>query len=205
MTNINFSFVDKKDAIEGIKAAIEKNYNPKVQKLKDSIILSEDAMKFSIARELLRSEWKLHKIQTYLALGFMTSNYLAIKTINTRWKPMSSAPFIVRVFHASFWTLCHVIFYYISKSIHAVNFEKDLDDATARISPSMARGGIEFFEQEKKRHLALRELYPNKGGEKLYNLKGDAIPTNIFLKGIKADERIEICTNVYNLHQAGLT
>ena len=62
-----------------------------------------------------------------------------------------------------------------------------------------------FFEQEKKRHLALRELYPNKGGEKLYNLKGDAIPTNIFLKGIKADERIEICTNVYNLHQAGLT
>ena len=197
--------MDKKDAIEGIKAAIEKNYNPKVQKLRDSIILSEDAMKFSIARELLRSEWKLHKTQTYLALASLTSNYFVIKTINTLWKPRLLAPFKARVFHAGFWTLCHVIFYYIAKSTHAVTFEKNLDDATARISPSMAKGGIEFFEQEKKRHLALRELYPNKGGEKLYNLKGDAIPTNIFLKGIKADERIEICTNVYNLHQAGLT
>ena len=197
--------MDKKDAIEGIKATIESNLNPKVRKLKESIVLSEDAMKFSIARELLRSEWKLHKIQTYLALGFLTSNYLVIKVINNFWKPMSWAPFKARIINVGFWTLSHVIFYFIAKSTHAVNFEKNLDDATARVSPSMARGGIEFFEQEKKRHVALRELYPNKRGEKLYNLKGDAIPTNMFLKGIKVDERIEICTNVYNLHQAGLT
>ena len=176
-------------------------YHPAVKSLENSLILSHEAVKFCIVKELRKSELKLYEKQIFLAWTLVLTNYLLTVFSNIKLKHAPSKA--IRVFTAGAIAVTHLITYFTIKSIDHIYTERQLDDFVARLSPQYALGGIMYYEKQKQKNLAIRAWLPDKSGERLYNRNGELI-TSIFFRRMSLRPHIETCTNIFNLHQAGL-
>ena len=177
-------------------------YNPHVRKLKDSFVLSEKAIKFSIAREIKRAESFILGVHLLMSWFLLTTYHVIVKTINHHLN-LHPLPLRFRMFSYFLVGSCHLLVYFSMKSKSDVMFELQLDDEVARINSDFADGGIEYYEKEQQRHLAYRALLPKNKGEKKFNRNGDIIPYLIF-SGLSEKDRIKKCKDIRNLHDAGL-
>ena len=152
-------------------------------------------------KELRKNELKLYEQEIFLAWTLVLTNYLLTVFSNIKLKQAPSKA--IRVFTAGVIAISHLITYFTIKSFHDIYTERQLDDFVARLSPQYALGGIMYYEKQKQKNLAIRAWLPDKSGERLYNRNGELI-TSIFFRRMSLRSHIETCTNIFNLHQAGL-
>ena len=182
--------------------------NPNVSKLsensneykqfRNTLMLSDEAKKFAIARELQRGSKGGYRLEAYLGVLSVCTNYILCRTTNNS----------LRLLHGSFYRrlssyvafgLAHCLFFVYSANLLKISGDKELDGATARISKSYARGGAEFYLRETARHLCIRQYV--KRDE--YDKYGDKV--NVFLDHLPLKDRAAACQHIAALHDADLT
>ncbi|XP_069194983.1 transmembrane protein 177 isoform X2 [Procambarus clarkii] len=141
------------------------------ESLKQSIILSKDAKKFGIAREIT----SLSTVQPFVNGAFTAAIvgmvYTMSSTVNANFnlyaRPRSLRMVwyvLVYSFGGILWALC--------KDVSTVGYEGDVDKAVADISNTYAAGGLEFYEKVLQRNVALRSLM-GVNGEAIYTAYGN--------------------------------
>lgn len=166
-----------------------------------TMVLSENAKKYAIQRELIRTTKSYFHQHGMLAAIVILSNYIVTRITNDRLNTFK-LPLSQRLIFYGFTSLFHFYMYQTCSSVLGAAQELELVEMTARQSESLAKGGLEFYTKEKARNLAKRSLFPQ-DFEKKFNLKGDKLNWNL-TRSLPLDERIQLCQNIIPLHQAGL-
>lgn len=140
------------------------------QKFMESLILSEPAKKFSIARELILTDNFRVFIKSILFPMTLFPMY-AIGSYIINLLPANPIP--IRVL--AFFLLCNVgvFIWLLVRTVTENLYQIDADEIVGNINEEYARGGIEFYEKLIQRNLALRSIIP--GGETIYSEKGDQL------------------------------
>ncbi|KAK4305697.1 hypothetical protein Pmani_022423 [Petrolisthes manimaculis] len=144
---------------------------PAGQSLKQSLVLSPEAKKFAICREMMSVNTNEPFILGTLAATNMLMMYLLASGVN-RTQNFYVRPRSLRLtwyalvgsFGAAMWTLI--------KDSTTLNHENSADQQAASVSPSYTQGGLEFYEKILQRNIALRELM-GKEGENMYTAFGN--------------------------------
>ncbi len=134
----------------------------------ENSILSEDAKKFALAREISMVKTPVFKFtatQGYVILGF--ASYAVYKLRNFPARKLIKFPLLGGVF--GFIAGLHVLL----RDAVRNHFAAKADKSACDFGVNFAKGGVEYYEKQLNRHIALRELHPN--GKKIYNMKGDFI------------------------------
>ncbi|CAL8096001.1 unnamed protein product [Orchesella dallaii] len=143
------------------------------QLLKDSLVVSERAQKFAIAREIVMTDTHSPYIHGGLG-GFALFTYYCItRTVNDKFyglaRPKSFRVFVyslVGTFTFGIWaTMTDVI---------TKRYEKWADERVGSIGLDYAKGGVELYAKTLERNIALRSLMgPN--GEKRFTFYGNDV------------------------------
>jgi hypothetical protein len=170
---------------EQISGLVSRDYLP-------NLILSDEAKKFVIAREILRGKKSRHFYEAFFPLSFLSFSapflsYLSLLT-NLKWQP-KIVKWLAYIVSASIICVVYLSF----EDFWHKNIERELDAAACQLGVVYAQGGVEFYDKSLRRHIALRELLPNDSGKKLYNLKGDLIPGLLRTKYLAVSSRKESC------------
>lgn len=135
----------------------------------ESLILSEPAQKFSIARELLLTDnFRVLIKSMSFSLTLMPMYVLGHIVLSS----LAANPFKIRIF--AFILLCNVgvFIYLLARNVIENIYQNIADENVSDLSIEYIHGGIEYYEKLIQRNLALRNL---PGGEKIYTEKGDEV------------------------------
>lgn len=139
--------------------------------LKNALILSTNAKKFIIARELSC----LRKSQAFTQASIPTIalivSYSISLGINKRLD-LYAKPRFLRLFLYTIAGLFGYFVYILATDVDSVAIDGACDRAAAAMGRAYAEGGVEFYEKVLQRNMALRELMGS-DGEKLYSAKGN--------------------------------
>ncbi len=166
--------------------------SPEAKDFLTNLILSDEAKKFVIARELYRGVKSRHALET--VIPFLTlagiSPFLArlAQGLNLKKKPV-----LLRGIAGLGGGLFIAFWYFFIVDWWKRITERALDAAACQLGPAYARGGVEFYDKMMRRHVALREFLPDGQGKKMYNLKGEIFPPLIRNKFIPIGKRREFC------------
>ena len=166
--------------------------SPEAKDFLTNLILSDEAKKFVIARELYRGVKSRHVLETVIPILTLAgiSPLLArlAQGLNLKKKPvlLRGIAGLGGGLFISFW-------YFLIVDWWKRRTERALDAAACQLGPAYARGGVEFYDKMMRRHVALRELLPDGQGKKMYNLKGEIYPPLIRNKFIPIGKRREFC------------
>lgn len=166
-----------------------------------TVVLSEEAKRYAITREIIRSTKSYHSLHGIFAYLCLLSNYIMARVVNDRLQTFK-LPLRHRLIFYTFTSIFNFYMFQTGSSALAASQESELVETVARTSESLARGGVEFYTKERDRNLAKKTLFP-KEFEKKINSRGDKIKWN-YTRSLPLDERIKICQNIIPLHQAGL-
>lgn len=175
---INFTYkdaqsIETKDIRLGLDREILNIYHPAAENLLESLVLSEKAKKFAIAREVLMSQKSLpvyHCVESPAI--FMGSVILAeLARVNMN---LSKRPFPLTVLTYGVSGLMGLMMLFQLRDATTTYFEKKVDKEIAELGPEYAEGGKEFYDSIIKRNVALRTLL-GAHGTKLYKKDGDEI------------------------------
>jgi len=140
------------------------------QKFMESLILSEPAKKFSIARELILTD----NFRVFIKSISLSMTLLPMYAIGSHLMDLLPAnPIKIRAL--AFFLLCNVgVFVWLLVRTAIENFYQiDADKIVGNINQEYARGGVEFYEKLIQRNLALRSIIP--GGEMIYSEQGNQL------------------------------
>ena len=134
------------------------------------MILSPDAKKFSIAREIQRTI-----IQPYLTHGtfsfcFILLTYNTSRIINKKLWLFKRPPLIHGIAYLGLLPTM-ILSYVVVKAAFNRYIDREVDRRAAQISPEYAAGGVEYHEKVMQRNIALKE--PGGGGRSRYTGKGE--------------------------------
>nr|XP_039248768.1 transmembrane protein 177-like [Styela clava] len=142
-------------------------------KLMKSLLLSDDAKRFAIARHLsyIQRNWAIYQAlipSAFVIVGYFTSIY-SPKLLFLRGVPVSLKQILSMVFAGAFlsYILCKLTKAALSRKINQL---ADID--AAKISPRYAKGGVELFNKLGETNQSLRVLLGKKG-EVMYTADGD--------------------------------
>lgn len=144
--------------------------------LLQSIVLSEKAKKFAIAREIQYGSTYHVTVETLLRLsflfmayasGFCLNHLLQLKRIMKRWGRGAVFSAIGGTFYLLFLLADDT--YYCRRDVK-------VDMKAAKYGPEYAEGGVEFYNKLLQRNMALRVLMGSEG-DRLYTLYGNAVTT----------------------------
>jgi len=159
---------------------------------KQSALLTENAKKFLIARELERGKTGYFWVLGIVPLGNCFTGMLLYKKMVSSLG-LTAAPKIVRsttlIMTVLFWTGATVLL----RDEFGKKAERESDAKACARGPDYARGGIEYYTKALSRGVALRTLMPNDKGVKLYNIKGERYPGFVRRKHVPLTERRNIC------------
>ena len=121
------------------------------------MILSPDAKKFSIAREIQRTI-----IQPYLTHGtfsfcFILLTYNTSRINNKKLWLFKRPPLIHGIAYLGLLPTM-ILSYVVVKDAFNRYIDREVDRRAAQISPEYAAGGVEYYEKVMQRNIALREL-----------------------------------------------
>ena len=154
----------------------------------ESVILSEDAKKFLIAREIFRGIHCRHLYEAVIpvvVLGVSAPVLFGIKIGVTRSK------ILLKGFVALLSISTLLMVYFLVGDFWRRRTEKLLDVSAVQLGINYAQGGVEFYDKALQRHVSLRELMPD--GKKLYNLKGESFPSLFREKHVPTSKRRDYC------------
>jgi len=178
---------------------------PKSETFKDkvdyqSLILSDQAKQFGIAREMQRSYMGVNRLENYFIIVLLCSAYILSRFTNTKWNLLKQSFKTRLVFYGAFACI-HIQMWFFVMGLLRYTHANELDDIVARLSLKYAQGGVEYYSKERDHNLSLRNL--TEVGPKKINLKGNVIPS-ILYKEVTTTERLDNCQKIVALHHAGL-
>ena len=178
---------------------------PKSETFKDkvdyqSLILSDQAKQFGIAREIQRSNMGVNRLENCFIIVLLCSAYILSRFTNTKWNLLKQSFKTRLVFYGAFACI-HIQMWFFVMGLLRYTHANELDDIVARLSLKYAQGGVEYYSKERDHNLSLRNL--TEVGPKKINLKGNVIPS-ILYKEVTTTERLDNCQKIVALHHAGL-
>ncbi|XP_063852337.1 transmembrane protein 177-like [Scylla paramamosain] len=141
------------------------------QALKNSLILSKNAKKFAIARELSGLQRTQAVTQALIPSTALIVSYSISLGINKRLN-LYGKPRFLRLFLYSLAGLFGYCVYILAMDVDSVASDGAGDGAAAAMGREYVEGGVEFYEKILQRNVALRELM-GPDGEKNYTAKGN--------------------------------
>ncbi|XP_076857415.1 transmembrane protein 177 [Brachyhypopomus gauderio] len=165
--------------------------------LKDALVLSSDAQKFSVAREVARLECGgpvLHAAVAPVCLSGAWIYSVALKQI----LGLHAGPVIFRAGANALALGLGAVSYFLASD--AVNqwLEYHSDKQAAGLSRDYAKGGVEFYEKILSRNKTLRVLMGRKG-EEVYAPNGNLFPSSLLsLKHAPYTSRRDVLLRLLN-------
>ena len=164
-----------------------------------TLMLSDDAKKFGIAREIRRSSVGFFRMQAAFGLVVTCSVYIVSRLTNTKLK-LIRGPLSARMMSYLAVASTHLIMFLHGSTVLKNAQDKEIDEYVSRISKSYAAGGVEFYLKEMARHLYLRQSMKN---EDYFNQNGDRVQF-FFMPIFPLSDRIARCKHIIALHDADL-
>jgi hypothetical protein len=158
----------------------------------ENLILSDEAKKFLIARELFRGIKCRHFTEAFFPIFVLAATVPGLARF-FNYSGLKQKPFLIRLAAITFASFFVLSGYLLVIDAWRKRGEQVVDDAACQLGPAYARGGVEFYNKMLLRHIALRELMPDGKGKKLYNLKGENYPPLLRSKHIPFAKRRENC------------
>lgn len=147
-------------------------------RLRNALILSHDAQKFALAREVAYLESGSAALQALPAPACLAGTWI-LSVSAKHALGLYSGPMNFRVAFNLLATVVGFVAYAFCTDSLTHILESWLDRRTASLSAAYARGGVEFYDQLLSGNLALRSLL-GKHGEKLYTPSGNVNPNHWF-------------------------
>ncbi|XP_057320342.1 transmembrane protein 177 [Microplitis mediator] len=165
----NVSSIDK-DAIVVNNEPVEW-FRPDAKQLLESLVLSDDAKKYAIGREIIMTDNKFIYTEaiavTGIAAAYYASTFKANEILGLLKKPRSLRFFVYSVIGAFYWGL-----WAMQRDVLTRHFEYVSDKKLSELNENYVKGGLEFYSKTLQRNMALRSLLGDKGN-KVYTLKGN--------------------------------
>ena len=161
-----------------------------IDDLLNSLVLSDNAKKFLIARELQRGLKGRHVYEALFPVLFLTASgpvLFGIKGGIAGRNPISKG--LALMLSAGSVLM---VYFWFSDWWHRKT-DQMIDAAAAELGVEYALGGAEFYDKMLLRHRSLRDLLPEKRGMKLYNLKGETFPGLLRDKTLPISTRRDFC------------
>ncbi|XP_077978376.1 transmembrane protein 177-like isoform X2 [Glandiceps talaboti] len=136
------------------------------KELAQSLILSKDARKYYIAKELCEMKASHVLMPTVVAPVFIVASYASGQVM--KFVVPMLVPGLVSFGVAAIGFVAYSI---ISGFVYTM-VENSADKTVAKLSPEYAKGGVELYEKTLKKHQNLRKIL-GKNGEKLYSYYGN--------------------------------
>lgn len=148
-------------------------YEPATEDLAESLVLSDKAKKYGIAREILMSQKNLPLYRSLESPLIISSTAMIAEMLKNHFKILQK-PFIV-VFFAYFGLGLgsFATWFQLRDSLNTY-FEGQVDKQLAKLGPDYVEGGKEFYAKLLKRNMAIRRLMGSEGKRK-FNSHGDEI------------------------------
>jgi len=159
-----------------------------------SMILSRNAKKFSIARELERTRLQPFMTQGMFSFTFILLTYNTARIINKKLGLFRRPPLIRGIAYLGLLPTM-VISYLVVKDAYSRYIDKELDRRAAGVNPEFAAGGVEYYNKLLQRNMALRELEGD-GGKARYTGNGEMMQGIIRVKHAGIQERRDICASM---------
>jgi len=159
----------------------------------EGLSISREAKKFAIAREINKvracPQYQFAVINSsYILLALFTARIMNRKLNLFRKPPLFRGVGYSIIFQSL------AFMYVTSKDSFNRRLQGVLDEKTAAISPEYARGGVDYYSDIMKRHIALRDL--NLDGKNLYSMNGEEVYEYIRMRNKQFRERKQICVDV---------
>ncbi|XP_004674952.1 PREDICTED: transmembrane protein 177 [Condylura cristata] len=152
--------------------------SPAGTRLRDALILSHDAQKFALSREVVYLESSAAVLQALPAPASLAGTW-ALTVGAKHALGLYGGPMSLRAAFNLVAAVAGFVAYAFCTDSLTLTLEAWLDRRTATLSAAHARGGVEFYEKVLSGNLALRSLL-GKQGEKLYTPSGNIIPRHWF-------------------------
>jgi len=140
------------------------------QQFLKSLILSEAAKKYSIARELMLTDSHRIFFKSILSSVVLMPMYALGSYIYNGLPPN---PAKVRTLAIVLFSNLGVLVWFFLRTATENFYQKKADEKVCDIGEEYIKGGIEYYETLIKRNLALRNILPD--GEQMYSKQGDQI------------------------------
>lgn len=162
--------------------------------LQNALILSDDAKRFAIARELERAKTMSYRTNGVILPISIVIGYLFSRAVNKKFDLLRQPP--IRRLRVYVWLASAMIFFAITlEDINKYYLEASLDTKVCHMGPNYAKGGIEYYDKQLKNGVALRELVADNLAKNAYNIHGDPWPSLMRpYKYILPTSRKEYCT-----------
>ncbi|KAK8783514.1 hypothetical protein V5799_010117 [Amblyomma americanum] len=173
---VTFSYVKKED-VQTKSLLIRGSEEPawetrEGEMFKDSLVLSDKAQRFVIARDIYWASTYYVEIQSTV-LSFSAFNcYVMARLANEKLPFLSRVPRALRVFWYGIIVAFNATMYICFKDGMSQYWDKEADHRAAALGRDYVEGGIEYYEKVLRRNRALRDLLGNEGA-KYYTSKGN--------------------------------
>ena len=166
--------------------------NNEVKIFQESLVLSEKAKKFIVAREIERGKAEHFKFYSLIMPAGILLTFVTCRTLNNvlprfrRVKALRLINYTLTGFTFAFTVL-------LTQDYFRKKYEGQYDEAACRIGKEYAEGGVEYYDKTIRKNKALRVIVPNEAGKKMYNLNGEAFSGIFRTKFLKFSQRRELC------------
>lgn len=192
---MRFSFHQSSDKQRETGLTTAKRHGEAAASFAKSLVLSDDARKFAIAREIERGRMNLQRVEGLKAALPIVVIYVLARFINQRLGLFHAPPKYRGLVYA---------FLAVSVPCLSVVAADEVRSFTAGVADRRAArvyadGGVEYYEKMLQRHAALRELMPHDEGKKAFTLRGDFFPGLVRTKHRSVVKRRDDCASQLTL------
>jgi len=168
----------------------EERESDKAKELAQGLVLSKEAKKFAITRELIQMKMMPHFWLAFLNSGYVLLTLFCARIINRKLNLFRRPPVFRGINYGTLIPVMYML-YFTSKDGFNRRLQAFVDESTAGISAAYARGGVEYYTQIMRRFAAMRELHLD--GHSLYSLEGEEIYEYVRVRNKPFRERKAIC------------
>lgn len=141
------------------------------QSFLNASILSENAQKFAIAREILRIQAEEPYFNSYILAFIIAILWTFYNAITYRFKLRNQNVILCRTLYSSF-TVCGAISWFGIKDYRSYHLDRNTDEALCSLGADYIKGGQEFYEKTLIRNRAIRSLLGEEG-KRIYTAYGN--------------------------------
>ncbi|OXU18508.1 hypothetical protein TSAR_000578 [Trichomalopsis sarcophagae] len=146
-------------------------YHPAAENLLESLVLSKNAQKFGIAREVLMAHKDLPLFRSIQSPFMVASSILIADFFRVKYNIMRKS-LVCMVYGTS--ALIGYAIWFQTRDILTTYTEKEVDKELSKLGPEYIQGGKEFYDKILKRNVATRILLGTEGSRQ-FNRDGDEI------------------------------
>ncbi|XP_045169154.2 transmembrane protein 177-like isoform X2 [Mercenaria mercenaria] len=157
-----------------------------LQRLRESLVLSEEAKKFAISSEFF-SAHSPHLIVKANGILMAAGAYFTVKHLFLQYFEAASpaAVFSILIGVALVWTVAH---FWVS-GVYYKNLRASSDRKTAQLGEDFLQGGLEYLKKTLEKNKVLRELDPSTA-TLMFKSNGDEIQGVLDIRAMSISERL---------------